>query len=64
MKVYLTRSQLSVELQKADNTFVGVTWIKKNGKTRTINCQPMNPFMDDLGYINVTTSKGKHKSLK
>ena len=60
--IYLKRKELSLKLTNLQGRFAGVTWVKKNGETRTINCRPVKgEFFNMLGYIKVKTSKGKFK---
>lgn len=53
----------AVELLK-NNTgkFFGVTFIKKNGKKRTLNAHMQkDKFMDNLGYLKLMTNNNEYK---
>lgn len=61
MKV--SRSKISNLLLNNIGRFCSVTFIKKNGETRTVNGKPDHVFMSPLGYINFITNKGNRKQV-
>jgi hypothetical protein len=52
-----SRSKMVAVMQASKGKFITVTFTKKNGKERNMNCQVGNPFMNPSGYINVTEKK-------
>lgn len=60
---YMTRTDMVSELKDHKGRFITTRWITNKGNERTYSIKIQNPFMDNLGYIRVKTSKGKIKSI-
>lgn len=62
--IKMNRSQLINVIKQSAGKFITVTWIKKNGQERSINCKiDSSSFNNPMGYILVKTNKGKFKNI-
>ena len=62
--ISLTKKEMVKLLRQNVGKFFGITFIKKDGSKRTLNCH-MNDknFINDLGYLNVITNKNEYKQV-
>tara|TARA_R110000851_G_scaffold78000_5_gene172084 strand:+ start:20463 stop:20990 length:528 start_codon:yes stop_codon:yes gene_type:complete len=59
-KKKVSKSKMVEMMKNTKGRFITVTFRKKNGDSRTMNCQVDNShFMNAQGYINVSENKGK-----
>ncbi len=62
--IKMNRSQLINIIKQSAGKFITVTWIKKNGQERSINCKiDASSFNNPMGYILVKTNKNKFKNI-
>lgn len=60
----VSRTTMVDMIENTKGRFFGVVFEKVDGTERTLNCQVSSKnFMDKLGYINCTTSKGETKRI-